>query len=207
MDNPYPVYSSGARYDPTTDTWQPTSTGVDSPSKRWSFHTAVWTGSEMIVWGGSNDDGYEGGLMDTGGRSTIPPRDSWTRHVDWRQLPRLRPTHTAVWTGRGDDRLGGHTIYIRADRSGGRYDPVTDSWLPMSTAIARERYDHTAVWTALEMIVWGGFDSIRTGAELPTGTGGRYDPSTDAWDPTRDRTSRLPSPRSNHTRRSGPAAR
>ena len=41
---------TGGRYDPATDSWTPTSR-VNAPSAR-REHTAVWTGSEMIVWGG-----------------------------------------------------------------------------------------------------------------------------------------------------------
>src|SRR5260221_6371755 len=41
--------STGARYDPATDTWTPLST-TNAPSKRFQ-HTAVWTGTQMIVWG------------------------------------------------------------------------------------------------------------------------------------------------------------
>jgi hypothetical protein len=42
--------NTGGRYDPATDTWVVTST-TNAPSARFR-HTAVWTGSEMIVWGG-----------------------------------------------------------------------------------------------------------------------------------------------------------
>ena len=42
--------NTGGRYDPATDTWTPTST-VGAPSGR-RYHTAVWTGSVMVVWGG-----------------------------------------------------------------------------------------------------------------------------------------------------------
>jgi hypothetical protein len=58
---PYPTSTtiSGGRYDPATDTWMPTST-ARAPTGR-KLHTAVWTGSEMIVWGGS-------GATNTGGR-------------------------------------------------------------------------------------------------------------------------------------------
>src|SRR5207248_5075916 len=38
----------------TPDTWTATST-TDAPAARF-FHTAVWTGSEMIVWGGQDDN-------------------------------------------------------------------------------------------------------------------------------------------------------
>ena len=42
--------NTGGRYNPWTDRWTSTST-VGAPSGR-SFHTAVWTGTSMIVWGG-----------------------------------------------------------------------------------------------------------------------------------------------------------
>jgi hypothetical protein len=43
---------TGARYNPTTDSWTPT-TLVGVPEAR-SSHTLVWTGREMIAWGGVN---------------------------------------------------------------------------------------------------------------------------------------------------------
>src|SRR5262245_32370732 len=46
----------------TNDTWTATRT-VHAPDPR-RYHTAVWTGSEMIVWGGSGISG----VLDTGGR-------------------------------------------------------------------------------------------------------------------------------------------
>ena len=42
----------GGRYTPSTDSWTATPTGTNCPSARQS-HTAVWTGQEMIVLGGS----------------------------------------------------------------------------------------------------------------------------------------------------------
>src|SRR5206468_7298684 len=54
------------------DTWVATST-TNAPTARVS-HTAVWTGSEMIVWGGF---GLHGGYFNTGGRYN-PSTDSWT---------------------------------------------------------------------------------------------------------------------------------
>src|SRR5205823_2239106 len=54
------------------DTWTATTT-TNAPVAR-AFHTAVWTGSEMIVWGGS-----AGGTnyLNTGARY-IPSTDGWT---------------------------------------------------------------------------------------------------------------------------------
>jgi hypothetical protein len=63
--------------------------------------------------------------------------------------------------------------------SGGRYDPVGNSWTATSVVGAPSaRIDHTAVWTGSKMIVWGG-----TPNQTP-GTGGLYDPAADTWLPT-----------------------
>ena len=56
------------------------------------FHTAVWTGSEMIVWGGLN-----GVSLNTGGRYN-PSTNSWTA-TSTTSAPDARAYHTAVWTG------------------------------------------------------------------------------------------------------------
>ena len=53
----------------TDDTWTATST-ANAPSGRFD-HTAVWTGSEMIIWGG--DDGGPYVLFNTGGRYIRAP--------------------------------------------------------------------------------------------------------------------------------------
>ena len=80
--------NTGGRYDPTSDSWLATSTS-NAPSARDS-HTAVWTGSNMIVWGGSRD-------LNTGGRYS-PNTDSWTA-TNTTSAPVGRDQHTAVWTG------------------------------------------------------------------------------------------------------------
>ena len=56
-------------------------------------HTAVWTGSEMIVWGGYNGSGN----LNTGGRYN-PGTDSWTA-TSTTNAPGGRQDCTAVWTG------------------------------------------------------------------------------------------------------------
>ena len=55
-------------YNPSTDAWQSISLD-DAPSDR-IHHTAVWTGEEMIIWGGVGYDSSQGRLFsyNTGGR-------------------------------------------------------------------------------------------------------------------------------------------
>jgi hypothetical protein len=75
------------------DSWAATST-TNAPVPR-GYHTAIWTGSEMIVWGGlgSGSNNY----LNTGGRYN-PSTDSWTT-TNITNAPTARVTHTAVWTG------------------------------------------------------------------------------------------------------------
>ena len=47
--------SSGARYEPLRDTWTAT-TSTNAPATR-QRHTAVWSGTEMIVWAGQRFNG------------------------------------------------------------------------------------------------------------------------------------------------------
>jgi N-acetylneuraminic acid mutarotase len=175
--------NTGGRYDPNTNSWTATNT-YDVPDPRVS-HTAVWTGSEMIVWGGSEGTGE----INTGGQYN-PSTDSWTA-TSTTNAPEARVYHTAVWTG-GEMIVWGGTDFVNYFNTGGRYNPITDNWTATSTANAPEGRDfHTAVWTGSEMIVWGG------GGGVALNTGGRYNPSTNSW--TATSTTNAPSTRSAHT--------
>jgi hypothetical protein len=154
-----------------TDQWTATTTS-NVPSAR-DGHTAVWTGSEMIVWGGH----IPFSSLNTGGRYN-PSTDSWTA-TSLTNAPTARYAHTAVWTGSEMIVWGGQDTFSSFN-TGGRYNPSTDSWIATSTINAPEaRYSHTAIWTGSEMIVWGGQDTFSS-----FNTGGRYNPSTDGWTAT-----------------------
>ncbi|HEV8199310.1 MAG TPA: hypothetical protein VGS03_04750 [Candidatus Polarisedimenticolia bacterium] len=151
------------------DLWWTGASG--SPPAARTEQTAVWTGSEMIVWGGRGATELKtGGLYD-------PLTNSW-RPTSQVAAPAARWGHTAVWTGTEMIVWGGNingTIFV----SGGRYDPVADAWTATSLVGApSSRYEHRAVWTGSEMIVWGG----RLSGVLNTGA--RYNPATDSWSPT-----------------------
>jgi N-acetylneuraminic acid mutarotase len=165
----------------TDDTWTATST-TNAPTARIQ-HTAVWTGSEMIVWGGVD--------FPTGGRYD-PITDTWSA-TSTAGAPSARRRHTAIWTGTEMIVWGGDDFSGYLD-TGGRYNPSTDSWTPTSTTnVPEARVEHTAVWTGNKMIVWGGFNPD----DGETKTGGRYDPSMDSWTPTS--TTNAPSGRNLHT--------
>ena len=52
-------FDTGGRYNPNTDTWIATST-TNAPAPRY-LHTAVWTGSQMIIWGGTGANYFNTG--------------------------------------------------------------------------------------------------------------------------------------------------
>jgi galactose oxidase-like protein len=166
------------------DTWTSTSTTNAPPAR--VAHTAVWTGSEMIVWGGQGQPGP----LNTGGRYN-PSTDSWTA-TNTTNAPSARYFHTAVWTG-NEMIVWGGTPGVGNFNSGGRYNPGTDSWTATSTTNApAARILHTAVLGGSEMIIWGG--SANT---VPLNTGGRYNSSTDTW--TATNTTNAPCVRDRHT--------
>ena len=152
--------NTGGRYDPTTDSWTPTSQ-IGAPVGR-SNHTAVWTGTLMVVWGG-----FPGTFTSSGGRYD-PVTDTWTP-TSLTNAPSRRSDHAAVWTGSlmviwGGDGLSDLQI-------GGRYDPATDTWTPTSKTNAPEiRERPTSVWAGSFMVVWGGDGGTFTIFD----TGGRY---------------------------------
>ena len=102
------------------DTWTATST-TNAPSAR-ALHTAVWTGSEMIIWGGADGQGFS----NTGARYN-PTTDSWmpTTTIN---APSGRDLHSAIWTGSEMIVWGGTAL----NGTGGRYNPITDIWTPTS---------------------------------------------------------------------------
>lgn len=163
----------GFAYDPSSDTWRKLSV-VGAPHPRFG-HTLVWTGTEMVVWGGFLDPvagGTYAGAYD-------PATDSW-RELPSTGAPVPRMNHAAVWTGTemivwGGRGLGGTLA------SGGRYDPVTDTWASLSEVSSpAPREFHTLVWTGNEAIVWGGVDN----ADQVLGDGAYFDPVTNSWQPT-----------------------
>lgn len=138
----------------------------DFPEARGS-HAAVWTGTEMVVWGG-----YNGIYLNSGARYN-PATDSWIQ-TSLTNAPTGRNGHSAVWTGQEIVVWGGWNGAYMAN--GGRYSPSSDSWSAVSPATApTARMQHSAIWTGSKMIVWGGTN----GGYLNNGA--QYDPAGDTW--------------------------
>jgi hypothetical protein len=118
---------------------------VEAPSSRYD-HTALWTGSEMLVWGGSG----AGANLGDGGRYS-PATDAWSP-MSMIGAPAPRSHHVAVWTGMEMVIWGGRgNTGVLGD--GAAYNRSTDSWRPLPQSPFPPAADATGVWTGSEMIL------------------------------------------------------
>ncbi|WP_439956679.1 Kelch repeat-containing protein [Oligoflexus tunisiensis] len=120
---------------------------------RW-HHSAVWTGTRMIVWGGVFDSsvGQNNPIYYDVGYSYDPVSDSW-QVLSKSGRPPARAAHSAIWTGSAMIIFGGNSHLSL----GGLYDPADDTW----TAISHDnavtyRQSHTGLWIGDRFMVWGG---------------------------------------------------
>jgi len=169
-----------------TNAWVPIATppSGETLSGRYA-HTAIWTGTEMIIWGG-----WEGTFSNTGAKYN-PATNRWsTIAIPPSNVTSGRDRHSAVWTGTEMIIWGGRegglgsstgTVGDEASNTGAKYNPATDTWTTISTPpanILKARMGHTAIWTGTEMIIWGGFE-FELNATVSTGA--KYNPATNTW--------------------------
>ena len=182
----------GGRYNPATDTWTPIPPTDALPAS--SQMAAVWTGEEMLVWGGVVD----GGQMSSSGARYNPANGSWTPLPRAGLEPRMDPL--SVWTGREMMVWGGFDhAQVRSIGTGARYDPTGNTWRPVTLNGAPSTPRGAAgVWTGQELLVWGGA-LLAPGSRINEvqGHGARYDPAQDLWRPMS--TDSAPAARFSHT--------
>ena len=149
------------------------------------YPSAVWTGKEMVVWGGSIS---QSGAGLTDGGAYNPTTDTW-RTIANDGAPSARRWSRPIWTGKEILFWGGADFTTTAEQvpvlgDGAAYNPSTDSWRSISTKNAPSpRCSHSAVWTGTEMLVWGGTKDGGLGL-APSDTLGdafAYDPASDSW--------------------------
>jgi N-acetylneuraminic acid mutarotase len=139
-------------------------------------HAAVWTGDEMILWGGSDTFDWldDGAIYD-------PSQNSWGPDTSDQGQPFIRESMSHVWTDQEMLIWGGWDggAYLQ---SGARYSPESDSWTDTNEADAPlGRANHVTLWTGKELFVWGGCGGMVCMNEYADGA--RYAPSSDSWLP------------------------
>lgn len=155
-----PCFSEGA--------WTTMYSGPGTPSARIN-HSAVWTGTEMIVSGGAFvSDPSDGSDFPTDFSARYDPlTDMWVS-VSSVGAPDARFSHFAAWTGTRMLVWGGESYYGPIlGAPGGLYDPATDTWSTMSLGGGAD--SGARVWTGTEMVHAKGSFSTK------------YDPGSDTW--------------------------
>ncbi len=145
--------------------------------------TAVWSGEEMILWGGTSDSGR----AYSDGAALNPVTETWRSIADGPLDG--RSGHIAVWANNemivwgGLGATGSPTRTAYAD--GAAYDPATDSWRALVDPPLTGGGRYAAVWTGSEVVIVGGADQdYGADGQVPAtryGEAAAYDPSTDTW--------------------------
>lgn len=132
--------------------------------------SSVWTGSDLLVWGGSVGNPP---VSTSAGAQYDPAAMQWIA-MQAAGGPSLPYGATTAWTGREMVVLGG----VGAE-SEGRYSPETDTWAPVSQQGALHTAHGVSVWTGDAVLVWGGVDTASTRGAVAEGAA--YSPATDTW--------------------------
>ncbi len=159
---------------------------TNAPEARY-IHVLVWTGTEVIAWGGWNGTSY----VNTGGRYN-PTKDTWTT-MTTTNAPTARAAQPSIWTGEEMIIWGGSIAGNTTLNTGGKYNPTTDTWTSITTTSAPDdRTNHSVAWTGEEMIVWGGRSwdggglmgqkkDVSNVGWTYLDNGGKYNPESDSW--------------------------
>lgn len=165
----------GAAYNPTTDLWRTVATApLDGATA--TFASTVWTGSELIIWGGDNADGQPR----SAGAAYNPTTDSW-RTLAGSPL-QARHEAATVWTGTEMVLWGGSPSPgpgFAPFSDGAAYNPTSDTWRLIAASPLAGRIA-PAVWTGSEMIVAAGRTKDGDGP-FAFADGAAYDPARDSW--------------------------
>ena len=127
---------------------------------------AVWSGTEMIIWGG----------LDHGdGAAYNPTTDRW------RTLG-AAPAGVSGVVDRSTAWTGSEAIFVAGNPvdgpfQGAMYNPATDSWRVLPAAPLGPRESHTSVWTGTEFWILGGTNGDTVAKPYAAG----FNPRTGTW--------------------------
>ncbi len=155
-------------YSPKTDTWHLI---ANPPIDRLIQTQPVWTGRELLVWGGNT----EGRAAPIQGAAYNP------RTHQWRKIPsgplQQRINETVIWSGKEMIVWGGERL--ENDPVGAAYNPTTNRWRLLPKAPISSRAGSAAAWSGKEMLVWSGYSVWQDGPCCDDGAA--YNPATNRW--------------------------
>lgn len=166
------VRGDGAAYDPVSRRWRVLPLAPIGPRNE---PEAVWTGTEMLVWGGQQPEGPgPAGWAD--GAAYDPARNAWRRIPDAPIGSRV--SVGTAWTGKELVVIGGVPAGGAGDRQaiGAAYDPARNAWRLLPDLGFEGHTGAWAAWTGSEVLYWRPHGETMG---VPALYG--YDPDADRW--------------------------
>jgi hypothetical protein len=159
-------------YNPSTDTWRSVSP-PDIPLAQVEGVFAAWTGQDLLAFVAGRTKKGKGEIV---GLIYHPATDAWNNASTVGFPSTVELVSPLVWTGTV-------ALLVSSDGlGGGRYDPVTNSWAPITPppagVVSALSSFVTQAWTGTELMLVTVGSAETTGVNLG---GGRYDPLTDTW--------------------------
>lgn len=178
-------YADGAAFDPVAGTWTALPT---APITARGSAFGAWTGTELLIWGGSDGSG----TRFTDGALYNPSTKTW-RKLSSGKLSGL-PGMFAGLVGGQLVTFGGIDTAIRWQGESAALDTLTWSDLPLTSSTLDPRFFPVTWSFGSRWYVWSGYKDDGSGGVLFTPTGAAYDSSSRTWSamPTTD----APLPRS-----------
>ncbi len=164
-----PAAASGASGQPPPN-WQPM---PKAPIAGRVSAGVVWTGEEMIVWGGVVRGQHIEGVGD--GAAFDPARASWRSIRSAPEGVLGGGGQAAAWTGRRAVFWAGNSPDGPA--RGAVYNPRTDRWRRLSRGPLGAREGYVSAWTGAELVIVGG----SSGDALARPIAAAVDPRADSW--------------------------
>ena len=163
------ILDDGAAYNPEQDTWRKL---PDAPIGGVADHAMVWTGEQMVVFGGR--------ISATNNVYTASGAEYLPKAAIWREIPKSplspRQDPAIVWTGEEVIIWGG----VGGDgwlADGAAYSPATRSWRTIAPSPLDPRQAPLMVWTGGQVLVVGGTANVE---QFAVGAAA-YNPDNDSW--------------------------
>ncbi len=139
----------------------------------------VWTGSRLIVWGGTASGTYY-----NTGYIYNPVSNSWSS-MSTSGSPAGRSEFSYLWNGTYFIVWGGLNGSGTLN-TGGMYNPVSNQWSPILLPGApAARWANAIAWNNNKLLIWGGKADFSNSYNSPSQLtdGAWYDPSNGGWTP------------------------
>jgi len=174
----------GALYDPSRDTWRRMAA---SPLAGRVAPSSVWTGEELVVWGG-NPGAPAVFAVFADGAAYNPTTDTWRRIAPSPVAGRAgavtvwNGTEVVLWGGLGladpavplpglEPRLEGGIVPLG---DGAAFNPAANAWRRLERSSLLARAYALGAWDGEGLIVWGGLVAVDSPASAADGA--RYVP-------------------------------